>query len=55
MSIEISPLKQIKIVKSRDELSSIESKIKRNETANSEVVCPVVRRIIPPRKVLIQA
>ena len=45
----------IKSVKSREELSSIESKIKRYDTANSEVACPVVSRTIPPRKALMQA
>ena len=53
--MEMRPLKLINNVKRRDELSSIESRIRRYETANSEVELPVVRRVIPPRKVLIQA
>ena len=55
ISIESKPLKLIKSVKSNEELSSIESKIKRYETANSDVVCPVVSLIMPPKKVLMQA
>ncbi len=45
----------IKRVKSNDELSVIERRITRYETANSEVSLPVVSLTIPPRKVLILA
>lgn len=45
----------IKSVKSNDELSVIERRITRYETANSEVSLPVVSLTIPPRKVLILA
>jgi hypothetical protein len=45
----------IKSVKSNDELSVIERRITRYETANSEVSLPVVSLTIPPRNVLILA
>ena len=55
ISIEISPLKLMKRVKSNDELSSIESRINKKETANSAVLIPVVSLMIPSKNVLMQA
>ena len=55
ISIEIRLQRLIKSVYSKEELSAIERRIIKYETANSEVLRPVVRRIIPPRKVLILA
>ena len=55
ISIESRLHKLMKSVNKSVELSAIESNITRYEIANSVVVRPVVRRTIPPRKVLIVA
>ena len=55
ISIERRLHKLINNTKSKEELSAIERSIIRYETENSEVMRPVVRRIIPPRKVLMVA
>ena len=55
ISIERRLLRLINKVKSSEELSAIERRTTKYETANSEVILPVVRRIILPRKVLMQA
>ena len=51
INIESRLHRLIKRVKSKEELSAIERRITKYETANSEVARPVVRRTIPPRNV----
>ena len=57
-SIRIKALIQLKLiikVSINEELSAIEIRTIRNEIANSEVECPVVRFMIAPRKELMHA